>query len=102
MHSYLLASALIGVTENFMEGGQDGPWSDLRALCGTEPDLRDAAGRAGKRLCSGQAGCGFSWRRGGTVRTRVVVFHVGGCDQFGGVPDHPVDPRRLSALARPY
>src|SRR6266851_833882 len=102
MHSYMLASALIGVTENFTEGDQDGSWRDLRALCGTEPDLCDATGSDGKRFCPSQLGCDVPFCGCGTVRTRAVVFHAGGCDQPGGVPDHAVDSCRLCPVARPH
>src|SRR6202162_6582830 len=99
MQPYLLESALIGVRDNFMEGDQDGPWRDLRALCRMQPDVRDATGRDGKHLCSSEVECGFSCRGGGSVRTRVVVFDVGRCNQPGGVPDYSFDPCHLCALA---
>src|ERR1022692_3913713 len=102
MRLYLIHSALIGVTETFTEGDQDGPWRDLRALCGTEPDLCDAAGGNGKCLFPGQAGRDFSYCGGSSVRTRVVVFYAGRCNEPGGVPDYPFDPCCLRALARPY
>src|ERR1700693_466764 len=102
MHSYWLDFALIGVTENFTEGDQDGPWRDFRALCRTQPNVCDATGGNGERLCSSEVECGFSCRGGGSVRTRVVVFDVGRCNQPGGVPDYSFDPCHLCALARPH
>ena len=102
MRSYLLTFASIEVTKDFTEVAKDGSGRDLRALCGSEPGVCNAAGGDGKRFCPGRVECTLSWRGGGAIRTGVVVFHPGRCDQLGRVPNHAIDTCSLWALARPH
>src|SRR5260370_4963555 len=102
MQYHLLDWALNEVKEDFTEGVEDDAGRDLRAICGTKPGVRDAAGSDGKHLLSGQAERGVSCCGRSPIRTGVAVFHIGRCDQLGRVPDYSVDKCGLWAFARSH